>query len=98
MSVKEFFGGDVLVEHGIHDFFKDSFAYPVHTVAEVAHNITAIIYIGVGRLREGHVELLGVPLTESMQSFSILHLLCNDSGWATGVVRKSHTVLTYMRR
>ena len=85
----------MLIEHRINDFFKDTFAYPVHAVAEVAANeITAVFHFGVSRLREGHVELIGVPLTESIFAFSILHLLGNDCSWATGVVSESHTVLT----
>ena len=88
----------MLVEYRIYDFFKDAFAYPVHAIAEVtADEIPAVFHNSVSRLREGHVELIGVPLTESMFAFSILHLLSNDSGWAACVVSESHTVLTDVR-
>ena len=83
----------------IHDFFKDMFATHVHTDAHIAaHNITASIdFIGIGWLRVGHKELLRVPLTESLLTVGIFHLLGYDSTRATGVVREVNTELTYMR-
>ena len=88
----------MLIINTINDFFKDAFTYPVHAVAKVAaHEITAIIYFGVSRLRDWYVEFLRIPLTEGIMSFRILHLLGNDSGLSTSIVGKRHTILTNVR-
>ena len=83
----------------IHDLFKDMLATHIHTDAQIAaHNvIVGIDLIGIGRLRVGYKELLGVPFTESLLTLGILNLLGNDSARTTCVVCEVDAELTYMR-
>ena len=83
----------------IDNLFKDMLATHINTDAHITADnvIVRIDLISIGWLRVWNKELLGVPFTESLLTFSILNLLGNNSARATCVVCEVDAELTYMR-